>query len=260
MACTLYRNAAEISRHPRNLTSTVRRQDTTRKEARERRKARKEEELLQKHEEVKRLKALKMKELRRKLERIGKEGGLQDVDKHQGIIEPRAMFSIAPLRIIIAALQDLDLEGDWDPDAHDRQMAGIYAQDDDGEFYDEEKPMWDDDINVDDIVPPVASSSKKKSKKDARKGNAVIDEDGYYEMDEGGEWNDEEWDGTEEMRKEKLQEYMDSLLELEFNDVVSASSSRDCFLHIHISHRLLVRSLESPRDSNTLKAHPSRLV
>jgi len=218
LACTPYRNAAEISRHPRNLTSTVRRQDTTRKEARERRKARKEEELLQKHEEVKRLKALKMKELRRKLERIGKEGGLQDVDKHQGIIEPRAMFSIAPLRIIIAALQDLDLEGDWDPDAHDRQMAGIYAQDDDGEFYDEEKPMWDDDINVDDIVPPVASSSNRK----------------------------------------RLQEYMDSLLELEFNDVVSASSSRDCFLHI--SHHLLVRSLESPRDLNTLKAHPSRLV
>jgi protein KRI1 len=88
-----YRNAAEISRHPRNLTSTVRRQDTTRKEARERRKARQEEELLQKREEVKRLKALKMKELWRKLERIGKEGGLQDIDQHQGIVEPRTAFS-----------------------------------------------------------------------------------------------------------------------------------------------------------------------
>ena len=161
-----------------------------------------------------------MKELRRKLERIGKEGGLQDIEKHQGIIEPRSMFSTGPLRILITALQDLDLLGDWDPDAHDRQMAGIYDQDDDGEFYDEEKPTWDDDINVDDIVPLVASSSKKKSKKDAKKRNAAVGEDEDYEMEEYGEW-----DGTEEMRKKKLQEYMDSLLELEFNDVVSASSS-----------------------------------
>ena len=88
----LRRSAAEIARHPRNLTSTVRRQDTTRKEARERRKARKEEELLQKREEVKRLKALKLKELRRKLERIGQEGGLEDIDQHQGITDLEPHF------------------------------------------------------------------------------------------------------------------------------------------------------------------------
>ena len=87
-----HRNATEIARHPRNLTSTVRRQETTRKEARARRNARKEEELLQKREEVKRLKALKMKELRRKLERISREGGLQGIDEHQGIIEPPVVF------------------------------------------------------------------------------------------------------------------------------------------------------------------------
>ena len=70
-----YRGATEIVRHPRNLSSLVRREDTGRKEAREKRKARKEEELLRKREEVKRLKALKLKELRAKLERIGHEGG-----------------------------------------------------------------------------------------------------------------------------------------------------------------------------------------
>jgi protein KRI1 len=242
-----YRNAAEIARHPRNLTSTVRRQDTTRKEARERRNARKEEELLQKREEVKRLKALKMKELRRKFERIGKEGGLQDIDKHQGTIESQAMLSTELLRVFIIALQDLDLEGDWDPDAHDRQMAGIYGQDDDGEFYDEEKPTWDDDINIDDIVPPVASSSRKekKSNKDRKKGKKANNGDEDYEIGGGdeadgedAEWDDEEWDGTEEMRKKKLQEYMDSLLELEFNDVVSATRfQRDN----HVSHPALVK-------------------
>ncbi len=53
----------------------MRREDTTRKDARERKKQRKAEELKQKKEEVKRLKALKMKEIRAKLEKIGREGG-----------------------------------------------------------------------------------------------------------------------------------------------------------------------------------------
>ena len=69
------RGAAEIARYPRNIDSLVRRPDTARKEAREKRKARKEEELLKKREEVKRLKALKMKDLQSRLEKIGKEGG-----------------------------------------------------------------------------------------------------------------------------------------------------------------------------------------
>jgi protein KRI1 len=77
---TLYlsptRDAATIKSYPRNIASTVRRGDTTRKEGRERKKRRQEEELEKKHEEVKRLKALKMKEVRRKLERIGREGGV----------------------------------------------------------------------------------------------------------------------------------------------------------------------------------------
>lgn len=68
-------DAATIARYPRNLLSTVRQQDNARKEAREKRKTRKEEELLKKKEEVKRLKGLKMKDLRMRLERIGREGG-----------------------------------------------------------------------------------------------------------------------------------------------------------------------------------------
>jgi len=186
-------------------------------------------------------------------------------------------FSTELLSVPIVALQDLDLEGDWDPGAHDRQMAGIYAQDD-GEFHDEDKPTWDDDIDIDDIIPPTASSSKekkrnkkdkkrnkkdkkrnkkdkKRNKKDKKKGKKADVEDEDYEMGEGDEagredeeW-DEEWDGTEEMRKKKLQEYMDSLLELEFNDVVSVNNSQ-----YHSSVFLILclgRSLGSLRDSNT---------
>ena len=106
-------------------------------------------------------------------------------------------------------------------------MSGIYAQGDDGEFYDEEKPTWDDDINIDDIVPSVASSSKKKGRTDKKKGKKTDEDHSLDEGDkaygDGDEWEDGEWDGTEETRKKKLQEYMDSLLELEFNDMVSVT-------------------------------------
>jgi protein KRI1 len=70
-------DADTIKTFPRNIASTVRRVDTTRKEARERKKERQEQELEKKREEVRRLKALKMKEVRRKLERIGREGGVK---------------------------------------------------------------------------------------------------------------------------------------------------------------------------------------
>lgn len=68
-----------ILTHPRNIDSITRRPDNSRKEARERRKQRKEEERNQKKQEIRRLKALKMKELRKKLDQIGREGGF-DID------------------------------------------------------------------------------------------------------------------------------------------------------------------------------------
>ncbi|KAH9833455.1 KRI1-like family C-terminal-domain-containing protein [Rhodofomes roseus] len=208
--------ADTIARYPRNIDSLVRRQDTSRKEARENRKARKEEELLKKREEVKRLKSLKMKDLQVRLEMISKEGG-------------KALAS--------DALQELDLEGDWDPDAHDRQMAELYERDaDDDALDDDDKPTWDD-IDITDIVPPEeesdeeASSSKKKKKKKKKKDEGGVDEGGVDidEMDaavERGPVDEEEWDGTEEMRKQVLEKYMDELYGLEFNDMVGDMPTR----------------------------------
>ncbi|KAH7925289.1 Krr1-domain-containing protein [Leucogyrophana mollusca] len=208
-------DAATIKTFPRVLPSTVRREDTTRKDARARKKERKEEELEKKREEVRRMKALKMKEVRRRLERIGREGGVGEDD----------------------GLAELDLEGDWDPTAHDAQMAGLYGEGD-GSEVDEEKPTWDDDIDIDDIVPPEkdeASSSKKKKKekkKDKKKRKDTEEEDGWgmdvdaMDADIQRDDAEEEWDGTEEMRKRKLEEYMDEVYGLEFNDVVAGMPTR----------------------------------
>ncbi|KAI0667062.1 KRI1-like family C-terminal-domain-containing protein [Trametes maxima] len=222
--------ADQIARYPRTLPELVRRQDTSRKEAREKKKARKEEELLKKKEEVKRLKALKLKELRAKLERIGQEGGkrLEDTE----------------------ALQDLDLEGEWDPEKHDQQMAQIYEDDGEGEdnFVGDEKPQWADDIDIGDIALPEDdgddSTSKKKKKKKKKKKDA--DEDA---MDEGGvdvdemdadvervPMDEEEWDGTEEMRKRKLEEYMDAVYGLDFNDMVGGMPTRFKYAKVEPQH------------------------
>ncbi|KAG6866685.1 hypothetical protein C0991_000795 [Blastosporella zonata] len=202
------RDAAIIPSYPRNLPSLVRREDTTRKDARERRKQRKEEELQKKREEVKRLKGLKMKEIRARLEKIGKEGGKSlEEDK---------------------ALQDLDLDAEWDPEAHDRQMADLYGAD---EFDDNEKPQWDEDIDIggfplDDDVPTKKQKKKKKKKINEDVEDAGVDIDAMDADVERAFDDDEEWDGTEEMRKRKLEEYMDEIYGLDFNDIVGDLPTR----------------------------------
>ena len=136
------------------------------------------------------------------------------------------------------ALQELDLDGDFDPEKHDQQMANIYGQDDADEFgVDPERPTWDDDIDIADIVPleddqDEGPSDRKKNKKKKKKKKDAEDqeEDGVYldEMDAEVQRpvDEDEWDGTEEMRKRKLDEYMDEIYGLEFNDIVRLFPTR----------------------------------
>ncbi|KAE9408719.1 Krr1-domain-containing protein [Gymnopus androsaceus JB14] len=208
-------DAAVIQTHPRNIPSLVRREDTTRKEARERKKKRQEEEIQKKREEVKRLKTLKMQELRAKLDRIGKQGGKNLED------DP--------------ALRDLDLEGDWDPEAHDRQMEGLYG--DDAAYDEDGKPIWDDDIDIGDIAQDVDEEApNKKKKKKKQKDRDGDDNDGVdldaMDADVEQAVDDDEWDGTEEMRKRKVEEYMDEVYGLDFNDMVGGMPTRFHYTHI----------------------------
>ncbi len=104
------RGAAEISSHPRNLPSVVRRPDDTRKLKRQARLERKEAERLAREEETRRLKGEKRREIEKRLEALRKEVGEK-------------------------ALMGLDLDKDWDEEEHDQMMRRMMAQDDDVSGY-----------------------------------------------------------------------------------------------------------------------------
>lgn len=166
--------------------------------------------------------------------------------------------------MVRAALEALDIDGDWDADAYDQQMAAVLAETDGmGTGGDDDKPTWEDDIDIGDIVPEAsrasaAKESKKAKKKERKKrmredGASAVDVD-VDEMDAdapthgGNTWDEVEWDGTEEMRKHVLDQYMEELYELEFNDMVRP-------LHhaalMHTTHIYI-----GCRDAHTLPLHP----
>ncbi|PVF96620.1 Krr1-domain-containing protein [Serendipita vermifera] len=210
--------SSTIATHPRNLPSLVRRQDTSRKEAREKRKQRKEEEKAMKKEEVNRLKALKMREIREKVERIEREGG-------------KGVKSEA-----LRGLEE-DLDEEWDPAKHDRQMREMY---DEEEFYgvqDDEKPQWADDIDITDIIGEEEvveeTSSKKKRKRKGKGDNSKEDNFGAVDMEQmdadierDWDWEEANFDGTEDSRKRLIDKYMDEIYGLEFNDMVGDLATR----------------------------------
>ncbi|XP_043788201.1 protein KRI1 homolog [Apis laboriosa] len=95
-----------IKRYPRTMENSLRRKDTRRAEKRAEVKKRKEDEKLRKKEELMQLKALKRKEIEEKIETLREITGNDDIQ-----------------------FNDLDLEGDFDPNEHDRKMTQIFNDD-----------------------------------------------------------------------------------------------------------------------------------
>lgn len=208
-----------------------------------------------------------MKEVRVKLEQISKEGG-KSLEESKGKLIRHCMNCDRQSNdICVIALQELDLDGDWDPDMHDKQMADIYAQDEDYPAAEEEKPQWNDDIDIADIVPDHVEETDRKKKKKKKKVTGTRDGEGGVDVEDMDvdvyrAEDEEEWDGTEEMRKRKLDEYMDELYGMEFNDMVRSRSSLS-FLHFLVAlkyHRILILSLRRevfPPASSTPRSHNS---
>ena len=172
------------------------------------------------------------------------------------------------------ALQELDLEGEWDPEKHDRQMAGLFDRDaesfedesgghDDGLRFEDGKPMWDDDVDIGDIAIPdddfLPNESRKKERKKKKKKKEQSNDAGGVDIDamdadvELKFEDDEEWDGTEEMRKRVLKRYMDELDTLDFNDMVCCYLFQNSNKFIVVSNYRLATCL---RDSDISPLNP----
>ncbi|CAG8438802.1 8730_t:CDS:10 [Ambispora leptoticha] len=153
--------SSKIITHSRNIEGSVRRKDTKRKHQRQAREERKEEEKLKKREELKRLKNLKKKEIHEKLMQIKEITGNPNV-----------------------GFDDVDLEEDFDPEKYDKRMNSVFNED----FYEQEdedeKPEWDDDIDIDDIKDRKKQKFNEKPRLDderKRKFDEYLDE--YYQLD-----------------------------------------------------------------------------
>ena len=68
-----------------------------------------------------------MREIRKKLGVIGREGGLGEEGQSFSHFEVRVRVL---KRTLPVELQELDLEGEWDAEKHDQQMNALYEGDD----------------------------------------------------------------------------------------------------------------------------------
>ncbi|CAO3606946.1 unnamed protein product [Cunninghamella echinulata] len=122
-------DSTQIITHARDIPGSVRRKESKRKRERERKKAKKQALKEQKLEEIKRLKNEKRKEIHERLLEIQKITGTG-----------------------VTGFDNIDLEGDFDPEKYDEQMAKMFDED----YYanqdnDNEKPVFDDDLDDEDF-------------------------------------------------------------------------------------------------------------
>ncbi|TRY91419.1 hypothetical protein DNTS_018792 [Danionella cerebrum] len=119
-------DAGKIKTYPRNIATSVRSKDEKRKQKREEVKERKKKEKEQKQQQLKELKNLKRAEIMEKLKKLKELTGNEQL-----------------------AFNDVDLEGDFDPQQHDQLMQKCFGD----KYYAEdegEKPQFEDD-DVEDL-------------------------------------------------------------------------------------------------------------
>lgn len=169
--------AAEIKTYARNVEGSVRRKESKRARRREREKLHKKALKEQKMLELKEQKNKKMKEIHEKLKE------LRDITG-----------SNAP------GLENIDLEGDFDPTMYDAQMNSVFNDDyyGEGDPENNEKPTWDDDDIMDaDYLP-----GGDKYVGDEEASAAEVDPE------------------TKKAQKRKFDELMDEYYSLNYEDVI----------------------------------------
>lgn len=117
-------DAGKIKTYPRTIATSVRSKDDSRKKKREEVKERKKKEKEQKQQQLKELKNLKRAEIIDKLKK------LQELTGNEKL-----------------AFNDVDLEGDFNPQQHDQLMQKFFGDEYYGEN-EEQKPQFDDDDDL----------------------------------------------------------------------------------------------------------------
>ncbi|XP_066498240.1 protein KRI1 homolog [Hoplias malabaricus] len=117
----------QIKTYPRNIATSVRSKDDSRKRQREEVKERKKREKEQKQQQLKELKNLKRAEIMDKLKK------LQELTGNEKL-----------------AFSEVDLDGDFDPQQHDQLMQKCFGDEYYGEN-EEEKPQFDDDDDEEEL-------------------------------------------------------------------------------------------------------------
>ncbi|XP_022688163.1 protein KRI1 homolog isoform X2 [Varroa jacobsoni] len=117
-----------IKRYPRTIEDSMRRKDTRRADKKAERKARKEQERVQLREEINRLKSMKKKEILSKIDKLKNIAGNADI-----------------------AFNDADIDGDFDPEEHDRRMVELFASYDEEAGEDFYPELEEDDHDLDDL-------------------------------------------------------------------------------------------------------------
>ncbi|KAJ2557750.1 Ribosome biogenesis protein Kri1 [Coemansia sp. RSA 1933] len=193
--------ANQIKSYSREIEGSVRRKDDRRKLARERAKERKEEQKKEKVEELKRIKNKKKRDILEKLKEI------------QGITGNNKI-----------GLDKLDLDKDLAPKEVDELIDNLVE--DDNCTYDENgKPVWDDDIDIDDLVSDGErdTTSKNRSKKSVDIGDDDFIMDADY-LDGGAASSNavprKELSAKKSELKEQVSKYMDQFYQLNFDDIV----------------------------------------
>ncbi|KZC13463.1 PREDICTED: protein KRI1 homolog [Dufourea novaeangliae] len=183
-----------IKRYPRTMENTIRKKDTRRSQKRVEVKKRKEEEKLRKREELKQLKALKRKEIEEKIEKLKEITGNDDIK-----------------------FNDIDLEGDFDPDEYDKKMTELFNDDYYAAPEDDIKPEFpeiDKDLEVETTWDNYDPNAENYDAHDGEDYEGPDCEDPNFNMDadyDSSKCNQLEEEGTKKRkrrRKSKFAELM----------------------------------------------------
>ena len=174
--------SASVITHARDVANSMRRKDDKRKQDRERYNERKELERKQKEEDLKRLKNLKKAEIIERLKKIQDIAGIKSTKKgNEDELNIIGLDTVALGRV----LEDEE----FDPEKYDETMQQVFNDEYYGMDDPDKKPVFDDDIDIDDII------GKNHNEEDF-----VMDADFLP----GGEKYSEEKDGKDKKKKKSM--------------------------------------------------------